>query len=157
MKPPLDRAAAQMVIVRARSRAVWVPAMTAREVGKRAAAPRPAMTWPIQSWWTPCGYGGDELAQDEEGRAADQQALAAEEVTEDAEGQLKDGDGEQEGVRDPGELRTDGVQVLLEEAVEGGRHREGDLGQADGEAARDEGAERQAAARCRRRLVPCPC
>ncbi len=45
---PADRAAAHMVIERARARAVWVPAaIMARLVGMMAAAPAPAMIMPI--------------------------------------------------------------------------------------------------------------
>ncbi len=54
MKPPAVSAAAQIEMACARSRTVWVPAASiAIEVGKIAAAPRPAMTWPVSSTPTP--------------------------------------------------------------------------------------------------------
>jgi hypothetical protein len=46
----------------------------------------------------------DELAHEQDQRAADQQLLAAEEVAEHAEGELEGRDRQQDGVRDPVQL-----------------------------------------------------
>ncbi len=52
--PPVERRAAHIAMTRARWAGEVVPAARiAREVGNRAAAPRPARACPVQSWWTP--------------------------------------------------------------------------------------------------------
>jgi hypothetical protein len=69
----------------------------------------------------------DHLAHGEQERAANEQPLTAEQVTEHTEGQLKQADRQQERVGDPRQLRRSGTEILLEHAVQHGRDGEPDL------------------------------
>jgi hypothetical protein len=86
------------------------------------------------------GEDAEGFADGHQQAAADQQAFAAEDVAEHAEGEFEQGDRHEEGVGDPGELGGCGVQVLLEEAVENGRDGKADLRGEDGEGGGDAGA-----------------
>ncbi len=70
---------------------------------------------------------GHCTADGQDARARGDQPLAAEPVAEHAEGEFEADHGDHEGRGDPGQLRTVGVQILLEQPVERSRQRVGDL------------------------------
>ena len=130
----------------ARCLRLWVPAASiATDVGKIAAAPMPAITWPVSRTPTPSDGVKKPIRPPTtiRRRADGQQPLAAEQVADHAEGELEQRDRHQEGVGDPGQLRRRRAQVLVDEAVDDGRDRQADLGDGDGARRGEQGAAAQ--------------